>query len=464
MAVVIKYQFNDPTTPELVADMTLPPLTPGYLFRVIGMPTSTPVSGTRDEQAGRAYITLANLTAYAAEAIKKVNPAASPKWAATNSLQVNTRAGKDLNAYYDRMGFRFFLVFDKGKNKFLFFADSADIVAHECGHAILDSIRPDLWSIQALEIWALHEAFGDVTAICSALLYDNMIEKALQETGGDLRKENVVSRLADQVGEFIHRVTGDVNRSPTCLRNAVNSFAYADPKTLPKEGPDNTIFAECHSFARILVGAWYDMLVAIYEKLVATGKTQVEAVKEARDISFSLFIAACCKVPVNGKMTEAVCKMMMEIDRANGGNYVEIMRDIFARRGIVKELKMLSVTALSDLKKGVVTQSGDHQIVSVPGPKKIKLANKYVTSMYVKGTDLSNINLQAASENMYLFDDRGVLVDEVVCTEDEIYEDALLCVEQIKSTNDVGPHVDTKWEIKSNELHRTLIECKCCRH
>jgi hypothetical protein len=52
-------------------------------------------------------------------------------------------AGEDLNAYYDGESVTFFH-FQAG-TKTTFSGASTDIVAHECGHALLDVIRPDLW-------------------------------------------------------------------------------------------------------------------------------------------------------------------------------------------------------------------------------------------------------------------------------------------------------------------------------
>jgi len=458
MAVVIKYQMNDPTTPDLVAEMVLPPMIPGYFFRVIPMPTVTPESGTREEQGGRAYIAVANVTALATQAIGRFKPTAPLKWAATNSLLVNIRAGKDLNAYYDRLGCKFFLVFDSVTNKFLCTCDSMDVVTHEVGHAILDSIRPDFWSVQALEVWAAHEAFADATAIVSAIHYDKLVEKALAETGGDLRKSNVISRLAEEIGQVVYRISPDKTHLPNCLRDAVNTFKYIDPLKLPKEGPDNQISAECHSFGRILLGAWYDILIGIFEKKKADGMAAVQALQAARNTAYDYLIDAYTTVPLCAKMTEAIGKLIVESARTHDdGKYLELVKDALYNRDILKkEIKMLSTTNIKDV-EGSVKKKGDYNVVTVQFLKNVKLANKYVYSMYVKGTDLNNVNVHVAGESLYIFNKDGVLVEEVSSSEDEVYEAAMQCVGFIKDDNDVGPHPDTKWEIKDGDLYRTLI-------
>jgi Zn-dependent metalloprotease len=45
---------------------------------------------------------------------------------------------------------------------------STDVVAHEVGHGLLDSARPDS-STSILEVGAFHEAFGDCIAMLTAL-------------------------------------------------------------------------------------------------------------------------------------------------------------------------------------------------------------------------------------------------------------------------------------------------------
>src|SRR5690606_12681293 len=138
------------------------------------------VSNPKTEQQQRAanvYITIGQSVNYFQERAK--TPVR--RWAATNQLSVVPVAGNMLTAYYDRTSLKFFFELNPSNMKVVYTADSTDIVAHELGHALLDAMRPDFWSIQALEIWSFHEAFADISAIMSIMQYDVILERALAE-------------------------------------------------------------------------------------------------------------------------------------------------------------------------------------------------------------------------------------------------------------------------------------------
>ena len=58
-------------------------------------------------------------------------------------LQLLQDAGEDLNAFYDRASFSFFHMAIGGVT--FFSGASTDVVAHELGHGLLDSVRPDFF-------------------------------------------------------------------------------------------------------------------------------------------------------------------------------------------------------------------------------------------------------------------------------------------------------------------------------
>src|ERR1019366_1529094 len=92
------------------------------------------------------------------------------QWAAEvhGPLEVIPNAGRDLNAYYDRRSLSFFVL--PIGNELICSGSSTDVVSHETGHAILDSLRPDFWDSALPEHAAFHEAFGDCMAILTALI------------------------------------------------------------------------------------------------------------------------------------------------------------------------------------------------------------------------------------------------------------------------------------------------------
>jgi hypothetical protein len=173
-------------------------------------------------------------------------------------------AGKDLNAYYDREALRFFRDRDDKTGEVVQSGDSPDVVTHEQGHAILDSLRPDLWDAPHFEVAAFHEAFGDLAAIFIALAEPGLVTRVETETSDDPARSNLVSRLAEELGRAVRDRYGPEAASAGALRDAVNTFRYANPATLPDSGPDSRLSAEPHSFCRVMTGACWDALVALF--------------------------------------------------------------------------------------------------------------------------------------------------------------------------------------------------------
>jgi len=80
-------------------------------------------------------------------------------WEVGKTLPVDLYHGTDLNAYYDRVGLRFFQA-TVGSRTF-YSGESPDVVNHEQGHAVLDALKPQLWNAANLEVPAFHESFGE---------------------------------------------------------------------------------------------------------------------------------------------------------------------------------------------------------------------------------------------------------------------------------------------------------------
>ena len=102
-----------------------------------------------------------------------------------------TDAGDDLNAFYDRASLQFFSHSFGGDT--VHSAESVDVVTHEQGHAFLDAIRSDFFEVPFIEVGALHEAFGDCTAMLCALedkaVRDAVIKSTPDLSGEQLRRE-----------------------------------------------------------------------------------------------------------------------------------------------------------------------------------------------------------------------------------------------------------------------------------
>src|SRR5688572_1805894 len=195
--------------------------------------------------------------------------------------------GEGLNAYYDRKALHFFRGEDAASGAVVHSGDSPDIVVHEQGHAVLDAIRPDLWDAPHFEVAAFHEAFGDLSSILAALAEPDLARAALEETKGSLGDSNLVSRLAEELAAAVVARYGPEAALRDSLRDAVNSFRYRSPRSLPDEAPADALSREPHSFCRILTGACWDALVRLYSANPAAASEETgdraAALREAAD-------------------------------------------------------------------------------------------------------------------------------------------------------------------------------------
>jgi hypothetical protein len=186
------------------------------------------------------------------------------RWVPGAVLPAVPVAGEDLNAYYDRRALHFFRDVDAASGRIVHTGDSADVAAHEQGHAVLDGVRPDLWDAPHFEVAAFHEAFGDLASIFVALAEPPLASAVVEETGENPARSNLVSRLAEELGGAVRRRYGPDAALPRALRDAVNDFGYVDPGSLPDAAPANALSAEPHSFCNVLTGACWDLLVALF--------------------------------------------------------------------------------------------------------------------------------------------------------------------------------------------------------
>src|SRR5258708_10796527 len=118
-----------------------------------------------------------NLAAWSAEA-------ADP-----NNLPLLQNAGNVLNAFYDRQSFSFFQFVTTTKSTYS--GASTDVVSHEVGHGLLDSVRTDLFDSLFLEAAAFHEAFADCMALLTAFS-DQQSRQALLAVAPDLGTANFI--------------------------------------------------------------------------------------------------------------------------------------------------------------------------------------------------------------------------------------------------------------------------------
>jgi len=164
-----------------------------------------------------------------------------------NRLIVVPQAGYGKNAYYDResksLQFYYFDAQDERVHTCL----SADIVAHEFGHAVLDGIRPYFLEAVNPETGAFHEFMGDMTAILFAFRNSTFRKQVADDTNGDISEAKVLSSIARQFGE---EVTGK-----PYLRTGLNTKTMSSVADDPRP----------HNMSQVLTGALFDIIRKLNE-------------------------------------------------------------------------------------------------------------------------------------------------------------------------------------------------------
>ena len=420
----MKYYLNDPSTPELFEEIQLPSALPNPPFSVNGANTSAEYpEGTSGYRANGCLVSIANSLSHL-QTILSLN-----KWASTNKLIVVPEAGKQLNAYYDKNSLKFFFEHDAILNKTVYTSDSRDVVCHELGHAILDAIRPDLWNMASLEIWAFHEAFGDINSMISIMQYDKVLNNALEKTNGDLTKPNVISSIAEEMGKVFFK-----NNNP--LREATKIYFYKNPQELPKTGTSEEIFAECHSFGKIFMTSWYECFAKIYayesEKMAG-----IEAIKKARDNMASYLYAAIKSAPKQNQFTPVVARILANSAKSVNPIHGEICEAVLRNR------------------KLIVDQVGVLQIktVNFNSVKTIKLSEHLVgelSSDFVH--PLFDAEIEVPGDNYYEFDKSENIIFGIEHDDKKLVYSTLLCIEHLKTGI-----LNGMWKIEDNKLSRNFM-------
>ncbi|HLQ66402.1 MAG TPA: hypothetical protein VK123_04120 [Candidatus Limnocylindrales bacterium] len=248
-------------------------------------------------------------------------------WHDARPLRVRLRAGRDLNAFYDRASLQFFYDTDKVTGRAVYAGESLDIVAHETGHAVLDVYQPSFWSSPDPETAAFHEAFADCSALLVTLTDPAVRAGFLKETPftpfkrSAARSSNLVSRLAESLGRAVYDNYGSGAISdPTRLRDANNDFRYASPGRLPSDGPDATLSSEPHSFSRVFTGAFYGVLIGLIARALRETPDQPEpAVERGRRLAGRLLARAIETLPPGSGSYRAVALRMRDVDQTEEG-------------------------------------------------------------------------------------------------------------------------------------------------
>lgn len=439
---LVHYFYNDPTTPNLAVDMLLPSGQPVLRLNVKGL------NGNADPQAAQVYITLHNQLSHVNSVMNSMNRKLE-RWAATGVLQVIPKAGVQLNAFYDRNALRFFYDIEPGTTNLVYACESADVVSHECGHAIIDSLRPDLWGRQALEIFAFHEGGADCMAISHILTHDEIIDYILAETGGDLRKSNVMSRLGEELGQAI-------NHMPGGLRDAVNDFKWVEPETLPSKSGRDELSREPHNFSRVWSGTWYDILVGIYGQI--TVEDRKTALKVANHTATMYLLGALAVAPAVPRFFAGMAQAMLAIDSSNGSPYKTILETVFNKRKITQ----VQAQTTSGVKwKDVIIRPQDSVVKA--GNSMVMMQTQVDTGRVsdelqgMSSNPLYDVEVDLATSNYFEFDGDGNQVFAMSANRLEAVLAAQSCLDYLRDENLVGGEDHHAFEVIDGKLVRQRI-------
>jgi hypothetical protein len=235
--------------------------------------------------------------------------------------------GVDLNAFYDRDSFSFF--HQQVGSRVYYSAASTDVVSHEVGHGLLDSLRPDLWDANYLEVGAFHEAFGDCIAILTAL-DDAETRRKLLKAAPTLRRKNFVEATAEELSKAIRLALPGHNAAAP--RRALNSFKYQIPSTLPDDGGPGVLINEVHSFGMLFSGPFWDLIANLFE---AAPKHDEASLQVAARTAGRILVAGVRNAVVMPRFLQSVGRAMALADQTlHGGANREFIGAAFARHDI----------------------------------------------------------------------------------------------------------------------------------
>ena len=121
---------------------------------------------------------------------------------------------------------------------------TVDLVAHETGHAVIDSMKPE-WDQGNAETRGMAETFCDLTTMFLVLSQYDLCQEVIKETNGDLRKDSIISLFG--VGH------GFRNKTKREIRSVHNNAKYKSDDWNP------------YSFCEVLTTRLYRFLVDFFK-------------------------------------------------------------------------------------------------------------------------------------------------------------------------------------------------------
>ncbi|MFQ5787176.1 MAG: hypothetical protein ACE5H1_04275 [Thermodesulfobacteriota bacterium] len=240
-------------------------------------------------------------------------------------LEVYPHANKGKRAFYERAlkAIKFEYFFPVGFEP-IFTCRSLDVVSHETGHAVLDSLKPNWGSSEPgsnppPQIGALHESFGDLTSIFYILSQFDQVEYIIAQTKSDLHyQKNILATWSEQL-EFIPGFDGP--------RNADNDLKLSE------------VGNEVHKLSQVFTGAVYDTLADVFSSTRDSRlRHDSETLYLAGQYMLKLILNAIISSPDSEVTFADVAKEMIKIAEEEGNSdYVRFIQNNFRVREVLTE-------------------------------------------------------------------------------------------------------------------------------
>ncbi|MFD2367415.1 hypothetical protein [Pseudoduganella sp. GCM10020061] len=228
-----------------------------------------------------------------------------------------------MNAYYSRHEncLKFGDFVPTGSKSRVYTCRSFDIVAHETAHAVLDGLKPNwLLADQPPQTGALHEAFGDLTAIFLTLSQLDQCEAVIAQTKARMHDKTFLADIAEQFGLALGRPNG--------LRNADNDITMEEAGT------------EVHGLSQVFTGAVYDILAdAFHQEREPDRHDDAAVLHRVGEYLKGLVLRALMQAPDEHATFADVANAMLQLAREDGKaeDYLGFIRQRFVVRGVLAE-------------------------------------------------------------------------------------------------------------------------------
>lgn len=255
-------------------------------------------------------------------------------WKGGGPLVVRPHAFEGMNAFYQpaepSLNFGYF--WSLFRRTPVWTCLSHDIISHELGHAILDTVRPLYMFGNDLDVGAFHESFSDLLAMFSALQYPAVVAEIYKETKGNLAHPSLISRAGEEFG------IGLAGQSAPYLRSALEGPGYE--ATFDPTGP----YWQPHLRSTIWTAAIYEIIGELLAQTHPDGFSDQDAfavaLAEATRWMRGMLFRTLHYLPPVDVTLPMIARLLVEADShvfVQDDLFRNIAKNVFTRRNLWDE-------------------------------------------------------------------------------------------------------------------------------